>query len=155
MDIDLIVKWIHIVSSTVLFGTGLGTAFFFVRAVMTKDPHIIASVGRMLVQADWMFTLTSGIVQPLTGVHLAMHMGYDFSQFWLRAATGLYIVALLCWLPVVWLQIRLTRLAASAVASSTTLPEAFYRLYRLWFALGWPAFLALLIIFYLMVAKPL
>jgi uncharacterized membrane protein len=154
MDAGLIAKWIHVVSSTVLFGTGLGTAYYFVRAVMTKDPKIIASVGRMVVQADWMFTLTSGIVQAVTGIHLAMHMGYDFGQFWLRTAIALYIVALLCWLPVVWLQIRLTRLAKAAAASDALLSPVFWRLYRFWFALGWPAFLALLAVFYLMIAKP-
>lgn len=154
MDATLIVKWIHIVSSTLLFGTGIGTAYYFARAVMTKDARLVASVGRMVVQADWMFTATSGIVQAITGIHLAVHLGYDFGQFWIRTAIALYIVALLCWLPVVWLQIKLTRLAREAATAGRTLPDQFWRLYRIWFALGWPAFLALLAVFCLMVAKP-
>lgn len=154
MDVSLLVKWLHIVSSTILFGTGIGTAYYFVRAVMTGEPRIIASVGRMVVQADWMFTGTSGVVQALTGIHLTMQLGYDFGQFWLKAAVGLYLVALACWLPVVWLQVRMTRMAADAAANNKKMPDTFHRYYRIWFALGWPAFIALLAVFYLMVAKP-
>ena len=154
MDPGFFVKWLHIVSSTILFGTGIGTAFYFFLASRTSDAGLIARVGKMVVLGDWLFTGTSGVLQPLTGFHLVFHNGFSLSDFWLQASMALYILALICWLPVVWLQIRMTKLAAAAAASGTALPPAFYRYFRLWFWLGWPAFIALLVIFYLMVAKP-
>ena len=154
MDPGLIVKWLHIVSSTILFGTGIGTAFYFFMAKYTGEAATVARVGRMVILGDWLFTGSSGILQPLTGIHLVMHNGYSFNDLWLQLSIGLYVLAFLCWLPVMWLQIRMTRLAEIAAQAGTVLPLLFHRYFRLWFWLGWPAFLALATIFYLMVAKP-
>ncbi len=139
MDHGLIVKWLHILSSTVLFGTGLGTAFFMWMAHRTGNAATIASVSTIVVKADWLFTLTSGILQPVTGFMLAHHYGYSLAEPWLVKTYLLYALAMLCWLPVVWLQMRMRDLARAA-NTSTTLPAAYYRYFRIWFWLGWPAF---------------
>lgn len=154
MDHMLVIKWLHILSSTVLFGTGIGTAFFMWSAHLTGDPRSIAAVARIVVRADWLFTATSGIVQPVTGAMLIHGFGYDWNTPWLVAAYALYLVALACWLPVVRLQIRMRDLAAQATATNAGLPNEYHRAAHLWFALGWPAFIGLLAIFYLMVARP-
>lgn len=154
MDLYLLVKWVHIVSSTVLFGFGAGTAWYLWNAHLTGDPTLIAKVGRMVVKADWIFTGTSGVVQPLSGLMLIRLAGYPFSAPWLMAAYGLYIVAFACWVPVVWLQMKAQRLAQMAVDRGTELGDDYRRTMRLWFALGWPAFLGLMAVFWLMVAKP-
>jgi uncharacterized membrane protein len=150
----LLVKWAHIVSSTVLFGTGAGIAFFFVRAQRTGNVEVIASVGRDVVFADMVFTATAVILQPVTGLALALMAGFPLSAPWLLVSMTLYLFVGCCWLPVVWLQIRMRDLAAAAAAAATPLPSQYHRYYRWWFALGWPAFLGVLGIFYLMVAKP-
>ena len=150
----LLVKWVHIVSSTVLFGTGAGIAFFFVRAQRTRNVEIIASVGRDVVFADMVVTATAVILQPATGIALALMAGFPLSAPWLLASMALYLFVGCCWLPVVWLQIRMRDLAAAAAATLDPLPSQYHRYYRWWFALGWPAFLGVLGIFYLMVAKP-
>lgn len=147
-------KFVHIVSSTILFGTGLGTAYYFWTATLTGDPRIIAAVGRRVIFADWIFTGGSGIVQPVTGLLLAVHLGVPLDTTWLVAATALYFVAFACWAPVVWIQIRATALARKSAASAIGLPAEFHRLMRYWFFLGWPAFIALLITFGLMIVKP-
>jgi len=148
------IKWLHIVSSTVLLGTGAGIAFFFVRAKHTGDLQVIAAVSREVVLADGIFTATAVIVQPLTGLLLVMNAGFPLSSPWIVASTVLYLIIGCCWLPVVWLQISMRNLAVAAAANSLPLPPTFWRYYRWWFALGWPAFLGVLVIFYLMVAKP-
>ena len=148
------VKWLHIVSSTVLFGTGFGIAFFFVRAQRTGNVAIIASVGRDVVLADAMFTAAAVIIQPASGMGLALMAGYPLSSPWLLLSIALYLVVGACWLPVVWLQVRIRDLALAAAASSSPLPVEYKKYYRWWFALGWPAFIGVLVIFYLMVAKP-
>jgi uncharacterized membrane protein len=148
------VKWLHIVSSAVLFGTGLGIAFFFVRAQRTGNTAIIASVGRDVVLADAVFTAAAVIVQPASGVALALMAGYPLSSPWLLLSIALYLLVGTCWLPVVWLQIRMRNLAVAAAATSSPLPVEYKRHYLWWFVLGWPAFIGVLAIFYLMVAKP-
>lgn len=149
-----LLKWLHVVSSSVLFGFGAGTAYYFWLAHRTGDPRIIASVGRMVVKADWIFTGTSGIVQPATGVALAHLAGIGLSESWLVASFLLYLLALTCWVPVVVLQIKAQRLAARAALQGTALGAEYSRAMRLWFALGWPAFIGLLCVFWLMIARP-
>jgi uncharacterized membrane protein len=150
----LAVKWVHIVSSTVLFGTGAGIAFFFVRAQRSGNVAIIASVARDVVLADLMFTATAVLVQPISGIALALIAGFPFSSPWLVASVVLYVGVGCCWLPVVWLQVRMRDLAIDAAKHAQPLPALYQFYYRRWFALGWPAFIGVLVIFYLMVAKP-
>ncbi len=154
IDTYLALKWLHILSSTVLFGTGIGTAFQMVWAMRQGKPKIVAAVSDGVVTADWLFTLPAGIVQPLTGVLLALSAGYALSEAWLVITYALYLLVLACWLPVVRLQYRIRDLARSACATETPLPLAARHAFRTWFALGWPAFGALLVIYWLMVAKP-
>lgn len=154
MDHVFIVKWLHVLSSTVLFGTGLGTAFFMWSAHRTGNPATIAAVARLVVKADWLFTATSGVVQPVTGLMLIHGFGYGLTERWILWSAALYVLALACWLPVVKLQITMRDVAAEAARADTPLPPRYHRAARLWFALGWPAFMALLIVFYLMITRP-
>ena len=154
MDLYLIIKTIHILSSTILFGTGIGIAFFMFRSWFTDNLHEKLYAARNTVLADYLFTFPAVIVQPLSGIALIHMVGYDWTDFWLMATYGLYFLAGLCWLPVVWIQIQLKTMVSDAVASGDTLPARYHKLFKLWFAIGWPAFIGLIAIFYLMVAKP-
>lgn len=154
MDAYLLVKWVHVLSSTILFGFGAGTAWYLWNAHLTRDAATIARVGRMVVRADWIFTGTSGVVQPASGLLLVRLAGYSPSESWLVVTYCLYVLTFACWAPVVWLQIRAQRLAQAAMESGEPLGDAYRRTMRLWFALGWPAFLSLLGVFWLMIARP-
>lgn len=147
-------KWLHILSATLLFGTGLGIAFFKWSADRSGDVRAIAVVMQRVVLADWLFTTTAVIVQPLTGVWLALLAGYPLTHGWVAWSLGLYVLAGLCWLPVVWLQLRMRDMALRAAASDIALPERYHRYSRVWFWLGVPAFAALIVVFYLMVFRP-
>lgn len=153
-DPYLLWKWLHILSSTVLFGFGAGTAWYFWNAHLSGDPALIARVGKMVVRADWIFTGTSGLVQPVSGLALVRLAGFSPFESWLVAAYIFYAIAFLCWAPVVWLQIKAQRLAQAAAEKGASLGPEYHRTMRLWFALGWPAFLGLTATFWLMVAKP-
>lgn len=148
------VKIVHILSATVLFGTGLGTAWFMWQANRSGDVAAIAATARTVVLADWLFTTPAVIIQPLSGLWLIDIVGYAATEPWLMWAYGLYAVAGACWLPVVWLQIRMRDLAAGACATKAPLTPRYRHYARTWFALGWPAFGAVIAIFYLMVVKP-
>lgn len=154
METYFLLKWLHILSATLLFGTGLGTAFFFWMAHRRGDVAAIAVTARHVVLADWLFTTPAVIVQPLTGWLLMQRLGLDFSQSWLSAALALYLLAGACWLPVVWIQRRLRDLAERANQRGAALDERYQRLARAWYWLGWPAFLAVIAAFWLMVRKP-
>lgn len=149
-----LLKMIHILSGAVLFGTGAGIAFFMLRAHRTNDPTTVAAVGRIVVLADFVFTATAVVVQPVTGVAMILMQGWRPFEPWLVLAYGLYVLIGACWLPVVWMQLRMTRLAEAAVAEGAPLPEAYHRLFHWWFALGWPAFAGVLGVYWLMIAKP-
>jgi uncharacterized membrane protein len=150
----LVVKWLHILSSTVLFGTGLGSAYYMFFASRTRDPRVIAPVVRQVVIADWAFTTPTIILQPLTGFYLVHLAGFPITSGWILWSIGLYLLAGAAWLPVVWMQIRMRDLAATAVEASMPLPPIYWRFLRAWVALGVVAFLALVVVFYLMVVKP-
>lgn len=150
----LLLKWAHIVSSTVLFGMGAGIAFFFMRAHRTGDVHVIAAVGREVVIADAIFTASAVVLQPMTGLAMARLIGFPLSLPWLCWSIALYALIGCGWLPVVWLQIRMRDMAIRAMLEGTALPAVYFRYYRCWFYLGWPAFTGVLVVFYLMVAKP-
>lgn len=149
-----LLKYIHILSSTLLFGTGLGTAFHGFLAFRTKDPRVAAAVGRSVVLADWLFTAPAVVIQPITGVMMAVFANVPLTQGWLALSIALYVLVGVCWLPVVWLQIQLRRMAQASLLSGDPLPPLYFRYLRFWFMLGWPAFTAVLAIFYLMVFKP-
>jgi uncharacterized membrane protein len=150
----LIVKWVHILSSTVLFGTGLGSAYYMYFASRTRDPRQIAGVVRQVVLADWIFTTPTIVLQPASGFYLVRLAGFDMSSLWLAGSVVLYLVAGAAWLPVVWMQIRMRDLATDAVRLDTALPALYWRYLRMWVALGVVAFVSLVVVFYLMVAKP-
>jgi uncharacterized membrane protein len=116
--------------------------------------RVIAAVARLVVIADWLFTATTAVIQPLTGFYMVHLAGMPMHSRWILWSTLLYAVALACWLPVVWLQTRLRDLAQQAVREGTALPPLYWRYFRIWVALGIPAFFAFVAIFYLMVAKP-
>ena len=147
-------KWLHILSSTLLFGTGLGSAYYMFFASLTRDPRTICNVVRLVVIADWAFTTTTIIFQPLSGFYLVHLAGFPLTSRWIVWTTVLYFVAGACWIPVVFIQIRMRRLAQQAAAAGSELPADYDRLLRWWVALGIPAFVSLVIVFYLMVAKP-
>jgi uncharacterized membrane protein len=153
MDYYLLLKTVHIVSATILFGTGLGTAFHMWMSHLSGSVPAIAVAARTTVMADFLFTTPAVVVQPVTGVLLAAHAGISLTEDWLLLSIGLYLVTGACWLPVVWLQVRMHRLAVAALAAGTALPDRYYRYARCWFCLGWPAFGAVLAIFYLMVVR--
>ncbi|HEY0502250.1 MAG TPA: DUF2269 domain-containing protein [Lysobacter sp.] len=154
MNEYLVVKWVHILSSTLLFGTGIGTAFYLFFVSRGGDVRTIAAVARLVVIADWCFTATSIVVQPLTGLYLAHLMGLPLDAPWLAWSIGLFVVAALCWLPVVWLQVRMRDVAVAAARADAPLPASYRRYFHAWTALGVPALFSLLAVFYLMVAKP-
>ena len=150
----LFVKWVHVISSTVLFGTGIGSAYYLLATTLSRDVRAIAVVSRMLVRADWMFTATTAVLQPLTGFWLAHRIGLPLATPWLAASIVLYVLAIACWLPVVVLQIRLREHASAADREGRALPPAYWRLFKWWVALGIPAFVLFLALFWLMIAKP-
>lgn len=148
-----IYKLVHVVSSTVLFGSGLGIAFFMWCANRTKDLKIRLFAAKTLVIADLIFTTPAVIVQPISGILLIEKVGYGYFENWLMYSNILFIFICLCWLPVVWIQIQLRDMLAIAVRNNTKLPAKYNLLFNIWFYLGWPAFISVITIFWLMITK--
>jgi uncharacterized membrane protein len=147
-------KFVHVIGAAVLLGTGAGIAFFMLLAHRTGDTATVAATARIVVIADFLFTATAVIVQPITGVALAWHVGYSLWEAWLVLSILLYLLTGAFWLPVVWMQMKMRDLAAQASSSQTALPAQYHQLFRLWFAFGFPAFGAVLAIFWLMISRP-
>ena len=152
-DLYLWLKWLHIVSSAVLLGTGAGIAFFFVRAQRTRDARLIAAVARDVVLADLVFTAVAVVVQPVTGLMMMHLVGFPLSLPWIRTTLVLFSAVGCCWLPVLWLQLRMRDMAVAAAATGDPLPPVYNRYYRWWFALGWPSFAGVLAMVWVMVVK--
>ena len=150
----LALKWLHVVGAAVLLGTGIGIAFHFWFASRSRDARTVASAAHAMVVADFAFTLPAVVMQPCTGLALAIVAGYPLSSSWIVASIALYAVAGACWLPVVAIQLRMRKVARAAAAAGGTLGPDYDRLLRRWLALGWPAFASVLAIFALMIARP-
>jgi len=149
-----ILLFLHVIGTTVLLGTGAGIAFFMVVSHQSGDARLIAHVSGIVVLADTLFTATAVVAQPITGYLLARAVGWSLTEGWLLLSLGLYVCVGMFWLPVVWMQIRMRDLARDARDANTTLPAAYTRLYRWWFAFGFPAFAAVMAIVWLMLTKP-
>lgn len=147
-------KVLHVVGAAVLFGTGMATAMMKLLSYRTKNINIIASVSEKIVYADWMFTGTAGVLQPITGMIMVMIKGYSILTFWVVGSIAGYLLTALCWLPVVQIQIKLRGFAVSAQEQNTPLPPEYYRYFKWWFILGWPAFISLVCVFFLMANRP-
>ena len=149
-----ILKYVHVIGASVLLGTGAGIAFFMLLGHLTAKPVIVAAIARIVVIADCLFTATAVVVQPVTGIALAWHMGWSLWEGWIALSILLYLVIGAFWLPVVWMQMRMRGLAVEAAATNQPLPPTYHTLFRWWFAFGFPAFTSVLAIFWLMIAKP-
>lgn len=155
MNVYLIIKTIHIISSTILFGTGMGIAFFMFRSYFTDDISQKYYAVKNTVLADFIFTTPAVFIQPITGFWLAWRLGYPLNASWLLISYFMYILIGCCWLPVVGIQIKLRTILKKCLEEEIQLPKLYYQLFKLWIALGLPAFISVITIFYLMVAKPI
>jgi uncharacterized membrane protein len=149
-----ILKFLHVIGATVLLGTGAGIAFFMLAAHLSGNTATIAGTARMVVRADFLFTATAVVAQPITGVLLAQNVGYPLSEGWIGWSIVLYFFTGAFWLPVVWMQMRMRDLAAAALRENRPLPPQYHKLFWCWFAFGFPAFAAVLAIFWLMIVRP-
>lgn len=146
-------KYLHILSMVLLFGTGLGSAFYKWMADRSRNLQHIAITNRNVVLADWIFTTPTVIFQPISGIWLAYLAGIPLSTDWISISLALYVLAGVCWIPVVWLQIRMSKLADVALENKSPLNEDYWRYARLWFWLGVPAFISMVLVVFLMVFK--
>lgn len=154
MMLYFVLKYLHIMGATVLLGTGAGIAFFMLMAHRTGNVATIAGVARIVVIADFVFTATAAVAQPITGIALAWHTGYALTDGWIVLSIALYLLIGAFWLPVVGMQMRMRDLAQTALAEGAALPERYHGLFRLWFLFGFPAFAAMLAIYWLMITRP-
>jgi uncharacterized membrane protein len=154
MTYYFVLKFLHVIGATVLLGTGAGIAFFMLAAHLSGNPATIAGTARIVVLADFLFTATAVVAQPVTGVLLAWNVGYSLLDDWIAWSIVLYFFTGAFWLPVVWMQMRMRDLAVAALRENRPLPPQYHRLFWWWFACGFPAFAAVLAIFWLMIARP-
>lgn len=148
-------KWVHILSATLMLGTGLGSAYYKFFTVRSGNLQAMAVVLRLVVMADLLFTVPSVILQPITGLAMAHMVGLPLTSTWILGSLAGYAVAGVCWVPAFWLQLKMRDLAQTSLEQSIPLPERFHRYGRIWALLGIPAFAAMLVVYYLMVFKPL
>jgi len=149
-----LLKFVHVIGAAVLLGTGSGIAFFMLAAHLSRDVAFIARTASVVVIADYLFTTSAVVAQPITGYLLAQTVGIPIDTGWIAVSLALYVVAGVFWLPVVWIQSQLRNLARGAAAAGTPLPDRYHKLFRIWFAFGFPGFGAVMAIIWLMIAKP-
>jgi uncharacterized membrane protein len=154
MTAYFVLKYLHLIGASVLLGTGAGIAFFMLLTHLRGEPTLVAGTARIVVIADFIFTATAVVAQPITGVLLARTVGYSLWEGWIVWSIALYILTGAFWLPVVWMQMRMRDLAAEAARRNQPLPYRYHQIFRLWFAFGFPAFGAVVAIFWLMIARP-
>jgi uncharacterized membrane protein len=153
-DLIPLLRWLHIGGATVLLGTGAGITFFMVMAHRTRDARVVAHTASAVILAEWIFTASAVVLQPITGALLARATGWSATEGWIRLALALYVFAGVFWIPVFWMLYRMRGLAREAARTGEPLPAAYHRSYWAWFICGLPVFLSALAILWLMAAKP-
>ncbi len=154
MTFYFLLKFLHVLGAVVILGTGIGIAFFMLMAHRSRNPAFIARTAATVVIADMLFTLSAVLLQPITGGILMMLSATTLAERWLMTSLFLYAVAGLFWIPVVFMQIEMRDLAQAAAVSQQPLPPRYFRLFRRWFAFGIPGFDSVMLILWLMIAKP-
>jgi uncharacterized membrane protein len=154
MMLYFLLKFLHLMGATVLLGTGAGIAFFMLVAHRSGNVAIIAGVARIVVMADFLFTATAAVFQPISGIALAWQTGHPLTEGWIVLSIALYVFIGAFWLPVVWMQMKMRDLAQAALAEGTPLPTRYHELFRIWSVFGFPAFAAILVIYWLMITRP-
>jgi uncharacterized membrane protein len=154
MTLYFVIKYLHVLGAIVILGTGTGIAFFMLMAHRSGDPAFIARTAAIVVIADMLFTASAVVLQPLTGGWLMLLTSTGFAERWLAASLGLYVVAGLFWIPVIFMQIEMRDLARLADAQGDPLPPRYFALFRRWFWFGIPGFGSVMMILWLMIAKP-
>ena len=148
MENYLWVKLVHIISATILFGTGIGTAFCMLRAYLSNSREAMTVTTRTVVYADWIFTAPAVTLQLITGLWLTWRLGLPFGSMWFVSVIGLFILMMVCWIPVVIIQIRVRD-----IVNNEGITASYTRLMKIWIGLGFPALISVLILFFLMVHK--
>jgi len=154
MTLYFIVKYLHVLGAIVILGTGTGIAFFMLMAHRSRDPAFIARTAATVVIADMLFTALAVILQPVTGGVLMALSATSLAERWLVTSLGLYVVAGLFWIPVIFMQIEMRDLARKAAAQQQPLPPRYFALFRRWSVFGIPGFGSVMMILWLMIAKP-
>ena len=155
MNLYFFVKYLHVLGAIVILGTGTGIAFFMLMAHRSRDASFIARTATTVVISDMLFTLTAVLLQPVTGGVLMTLSSTAYTELWLSTSLGLYAVAGLFWVPVIFIQIEMRDLARKAAAENAALPPRYFALFRRWFLFGIPGFGSVMFILWLMIAKPL
>lgn len=155
MTLYFIIKYLHVFGAIVILGTGTGIAFFMLMAHRNGDPAFIARTAATVVIADMLFTASAVLLQPVTGGLLMMLSNTSFAERWIVSSLGLYAVAGLFWIPVIFMQIEMRDLARTAEAQGEPLPPRYFALFRRWFLFGIPGFGSVMLILWLMIAKPI
>ncbi len=154
MTLYFLTKYLHVLGAIVILGTGTGIAFFMLMAHRSRDAAFIARTAAIVVLADMLFTASAVVLQPVTGALLMLQSATGLTERWLAVSLGLYFVAGLFWIPVVMMQIEMRELAQLAAATQQPLPPRYFSLFRRWLLFGFPGFGSVMIILWLMIAKP-
>jgi len=149
-----LIKYLHVLGAIVILGTGIGIAFFMLMAHLSGDKAFIARTAATVVMADIVFILSAVVLQPVSGGILMALSGTSITEHWLLASIGLYAVAGLFWIPVIFMQIEMRDLARAAAVESRPLPKRYFQVFRRWFAFGIPGFGSVMVILWMMIAKP-
>ena len=150
----LFIEYLHVLGAIVILGTGAGIAFFMLMAHRTGDAAFIARTAEVVVIADFIFTLSAVLLQPVTGGLLMWLSSTSIAEGWLITSLVLYAVAGGFWVPVVFMQIEMRDLARAAIMSGAPLPPRYFSLFGRWFLFGIPGFGSAMAILWLMIAKP-
>jgi uncharacterized membrane protein len=154
VTVYFVIKYLHVLGAIVILGTGTGIAFFMLMAHRSGDATFIARTAAVVVIADMIFTLSAVILQPVSGGLLMALTSTGFAERWLIVSLALYALAGAFWIPVVFMQIEMRNLARGAAENEQPLPERYFELFRRWFLFGIPGFGSVVIILWLMIAKP-
>ncbi|PAY09481.1 hypothetical protein CK489_09155 [Bradyrhizobium sp. UFLA03-84] len=154
MTLYFLIKYLHVLGAIVILGTGSGIAFFMLAAHRTQSPSFIARTASTVVVADMIFTLSAVLLQPVSGGLLMLLSATSITERWLLLSLALYALAGVFWVPVVFMQMEMRDLAQAAADKGLPLPPRYTALFRRWFLFGIPGFGSVMIILWLMIAKP-
>lgn len=155
IDSIFAIKFVHVIAAAAMFGTWLAIAAFMLLARRSRNTSVVALTARFAVSVERTVMIAAVVLQPISGFPLAWAIGISpLDEFWVVLSLVLYVAVAAAWLAALLIEIRIRDMTRAAAIDSQPLPQGYYRLFRFYAALVWPALAATAVLFLLMVWQP-
>lgn len=146
-------KFLHVTGVAMLMGNITVTAIWKFFADRDGRPEVLGFAQKLVTYTDWSMTFWGVILLMASGYYMAISADFNLRQGWLFWSQVLFVLAGMIWLLlIVPIQMKQARLAKAF--SAADVGEEYRALSKRWLVWGLTSTVPLVIVTWLMLAKP-